>query len=37
MEILQAKEFSVSLWKGVCEPLMQACTVVKSLKEIAVR
>ena len=28
MEILQSNEFSVSLLKGVCEPLMQACTVV---------
>ena len=36
MGILQSKEWSVLLWKGVCEPLMQACTNLKSLKEICI-
>ena len=36
MGILQSKECSFLLWKGVCEPLMQACTNLKSLKEICI-
>ena len=36
MGILQSKECSVLLWKGVHEPLMQACTNLKSLKEICI-
>ena len=36
MEILQFKECSVLLLKGVREPLMQACTDLKRLKEICI-
>ena len=36
MGILQSKEWSVLLWKGIREPLMQACTNLKRLKEICI-
>ena len=36
MEILQSKECSVLPLKGVREPLMQACTDLKRLKEICI-
>ena len=36
MEILQSKECSFLLCKGVREPLMQACADVKSLIKICI-
>ena len=36
MEVLQPKECSVLLLKGVCEPFMQTCTDLKRLKEICI-